>query len=41
VKLPKSIPLPKKQMPDFKKQTASLLAQLDKEKSRSMVALAE
>lgn len=41
VKLPKSIPLPKKQMPDFKKQTASLLAQLDKEKTRSMLALAE
>jgi len=41
VKLPKSIPLPKKQMPDFKKQTASLLAQLDQEKTRSMVALAE
>ncbi len=41
VKLPKSIPLPKKQMPDFKNQTATLLAQLDKEKARSMVALAE
>ena len=41
VKLPKSIALPKNQMPDFKSQTAPLLAQLEKEKSSSMVALAE
>ena len=41
VKLPKAMSLPKKQMPDFKKQTADLLAQLEKEKTSSMVALAE
>ena len=41
VKLPKSIALPKSQMADFKSQTAPLLAQLEKGKSASMVALAE
>ena len=41
VKLPKSIALPKNQMADFKSQTAPLLAQLEKGKSPSMVALAE
>ncbi len=41
VKLPKSMPLPKKQMADFKRQTAPLLAQLEKEKAQSMVASAE
>lgn len=38
VKLPKSIPLPKKKMEDFKHQTASVLAALEKEKASSMVA---
>lgn len=41
VKLPKSTPLPKKQMEDFKRQTAPLLAELDREKANSMVALAK
>jgi murein DD-endopeptidase MepM/ murein hydrolase activator NlpD len=41
VKLPKSIALPKSQMADFKSQTAALLAQLEKERTSSMVALAE
>jgi len=41
VKLPKSIPLPKKQMEDFKHQTAPLLAELEKGKANSMVALAK
>lgn len=41
VKLPKSIALPKNQMADFKSQTAPLLAQLEKGKPSSMVALAE
>lgn len=40
VKLPKSDPLPKKQLKDFKQQTADLVAMLDQNRSETMVASA-